>query len=96
MSAQVIPINRWVFSIYCSVCNEPRSRSLSCVNCCYDPTLTSRVWLLQPTSGKVEQFIGEKSPYYGTWLGGRTGAVETLDACKRMVEEACAKLSGAE
>lgn len=48
-----------------------------------------RTWLLNrhddgSFDGMVQTF---GHAFYGTYAGGRTGAVGTLDACKRMVEQ---------
>lgn len=76
----VVPFSRWRYSLECQSCEEGE------VCLCTDD-IKKRVWSLAGTTGAVQQFHDD-GPYYGTWDGGRTGAMETLDACKRRVERA--------
>lgn len=88
MSASVTPINRWSLVLQCAVCDKPVPANARCdPNCVYDPDLVNRVWSFYGTSGKIEQFLD--GAYYGTWHGGRTGAMDCLDECKAAVERAC-------
>lgn len=93
MSAQVIPINRWVYEQTCAICNEPWQNIASCEMCLRGDDLRNQRWKLANTSGMIERFVG--GAYYGSWNSGRTGAVADLDTCKRMVEQKCQALGEA-
>lgn len=86
MSAQIIPINRWIYQKFCAVCDEPWENIASCDMCLRSENLYDERWLLYGTAGKIERFTN--GPYYGSWPGGRTGAMIDFEWCKREVEKA--------
>lgn len=78
--AEVIEFSRWRPFRQCHACEE--GEACHCVE-----RDKSRLWRLHGTTGRVQQFL-ESGSYYGTWEGGRTGAMVDLDACKARVEKA--------
>lgn len=70
----------WAASI---VCGEHWPNDCDCA-----PAIKHRLWELYDDDrrviGRVEQFHGA---YYGTWSGGRTGPVSTLDGAKDLIVE---------
>ncbi|ESW92969.1 hypothetical protein NKL07_22145 [Mesorhizobium sp. C280B] len=76
----VVAFSRWRFSRVCIICEEGET-------CHCTDEIKGSLWLLNGTSGMVQQFHGGSS-FYGTWADGRTGAMETLDDCKAAVEKA--------
>lgn len=76
----VVSFSRWLFSRVCVSCEETEP-----CRCADD--IKGSVWRLNGTTGYIQQF-NDGAPYYGTWHGGRTGAMESLDACKAAVEKA--------
>jgi hypothetical protein len=76
----VVKFERWRHQRECQACEEGE------VCGCTDDIMMS-VWRLNGTNGRVQQFLSD-GPFYGTWAGGRTGAVGDLEACKATVERA--------
>lgn len=78
----VVEFSRWRHSLVCISCEEGEA-------CLCTEADKGGLWLLHGTEGAIQQFQHD-GPYYGTWGSGRTGAMETLDACKAAVERAVA------
>ena len=76
----VVEFSRWRYSRVCISCEVGE------VCRCTDDIMGS-LWLLNGTSGAVQQFH-DGAAFYGTWAGGRSGAMENLDSCKAAVERA--------
>jgi hypothetical protein len=74
-------VTSWVHLRPCRVHDEAQ--------CDCEPVMHIDVWRLTDDAGRVlgsVQRFYDDAPYYGTWAGGRTGAMGDLIRCQARVE----------